>query len=152
MNRFPSLIVALALIAGLAQFLFTQCWAQDDKPLAEQVAAVKQAHAELEKWFYAELRAAKRDNQKVSDANKKHREGVRKHAAALQPLIEEIPTDPAAFDAALVLVGDVRYPLSDKQAQIVIDHHAANPEIGKLCFELRHREGEEWARKILETT
>jgi peroxiredoxin len=151
MNRFPSQIVALAVVSGVAQFLFTQCWAQDDKPLAEQVAAVKQAHAELEKWFYAELRAAMRDNKKVSDANKKYREGKLKHVAVLRPLIDENPTDPAAFDAALLLVGDMSYPLSDQQTQIVLDHHAANPEMGKLCFELRHREGEEWARKILVT-
>ena len=140
----------LAFVTSLALALPTWCPAEDGKPLADQVAAVKQSHAELEEWFYAELRAAKRDNQKVSDANKKYRAGKLKHVAALQPLIDENPTDSAAFEAALVLVGDMSYPLSDEQAQIVLDHHVAHPAMGKFCFDLQHREGEAWARRILE--
>lgn len=148
MNRL-SLLATLAVVTFAASF--PMCWAQGEKPLADQVAAIKQAHAELEKWFYAELRGARNDSPKVSAANKKYREEGRKHAAALQQIIDENPTDPGTFEAALVLVRDVRYPLNDKQAQSLIDHHAAHPKLGLLSFELRHREGEEWARRILES-
>jgi peroxiredoxin len=126
-------------------------WAQEQQTPAEVAAAIKRDHAALEKSFYQELVAARRDRQKVSDANATYREVVKKHASVLQVLIKDHPADPAALDAAITLVGDVRYPLGDEIAQIVLDHHIASETMGQLCFHLRSRGDEPWAVRILET-
>lgn len=143
-----------AVVVGLFILLLAhpvRSWAQEQQTPAERAAAIKRDHAALEKSFYRELVAARRDREKVSDANAKHREVVKKHATALQTLINDHPADPAALDAAITLVGDVRYPLGDELAQVVLDHHFASEKMGQLCFNLRSRGDEPWAVKILET-
>jgi len=46
-------------------------------------------------------------------------------------------------------VGDMRYPLDDSLTEIVLDHHLADADMGRLCFALRYRGGEAWAERIL---
>lgn len=143
----------LLLITALGLQYPTPCSAQEEqkeKSLADRVAAIKQEHVELEKWFDDALVAARKDQKKVEDANKKHFEKLRLQAAALEPLIKEHPAEPAAFAAVLVLVGDLHYFLDDQMTKIVLDHHLENPGIGQLCFDVRQRGTEDWPRRILE--
>jgi peroxiredoxin len=124
--------------------------AQEEHTPAERAAAIKRDHAALEKSFYQELVTVRRDREKVIDANAKYNEVAKKHATVLQTLIKDHPTDPAALDAAITLVGDVRYPLGDEIAQLVLDHHFASDKMGQLCFHLDSRGNEPWAVRILE--
>src|SRR5438128_1268437 len=110
--------------------------------LAERVAAIKKENQELEQWFREELRAANHDNEKVLKANREYQEANRKLAARLKTLIKENPGRPEAFDAVLVLIGQLRYYLDAEETRIVLDHHLANPEMGRLRFLLRYRAGE----------
>jgi len=143
----------LLLITSLGLQYPTPCSAQKEqkeKSLAEQVAAIKQEHAELEKWFHDTLVANRKDQKKISDANEKYFAKQREQAAALQTLIKKHPTEAAAFDGVLVLVGELSYFLDDEITKVVLDHHLENPGMGKLCFDARHRGGEDWVRWILE--
>jgi peroxiredoxin len=148
-TRRPHTLLLALCISLLAHPANT--WAQAEKTPVEKAAAIKRDHAALEESFYKELVAARRDNQKVREANAQYREAAAKNRSALQALIQEHPTDPAALDAAITLVGDVRYPLGDEIAQIVLDHHFASEKMGQLCFRLRSRGDESWAVRILET-
>lgn len=145
----PHMLFLALCISSLANPART--WAQPAPTPTQRAAAIKRDHAALEESFYKELVAARRDNQKVQDANAKYRDAAAKNRTALQALIKEHPTDPAALDAAITLVGDVRYPLGDEIAQIVLDHHFASEKMGQLCFCLRSRGDERWAVRILET-
>jgi peroxiredoxin len=140
----------LLFIPAMASQELTQCAAQGEKSLADRVAAIKQEHVELEKWFHDTLVADRKDQKKIQDANEKYFEKLRLQAAALQTLIKEHPADAAAFAAVLVLVGDLHYFLDDQMTKIVLDHHMENPRMGKLCFAARYRGGEDWVRRILE--
>jgi peroxiredoxin len=151
MNTFCPLARYLALVvASLAGPGF--CWAQTVPSPAERAAGIKRDQAALEKSFYAELVAAKKDKKKVQEANAQYREAAAKNASALQALIKDHPADPAALDAALTLVGDVRYPLGDEIVRLVLDHHFASDKMGQLCFHLHSRGDEPWAVRILETS
>jgi len=139
-------IFSLSLICG------TPAWTAADepgKPLVEQVAAISKENRELEQWFYAGLRAANRDRERISRANQDHSETVQKLAARLAPLIKENAPRPEAFDAVLVKVGEVRYPLDREETRIVLEHHLGSPKMGTLCFHLRSRGDEAWAKQIL---
>ncbi len=48
-----------------------------------------------------------------------------------------------------MLAGELRYPLDDELVQLVLEQHAADPKMGQLCFDLRYRETEAWAEKLL---
>jgi hypothetical protein len=71
MRRFKTrdLLLSLLFITSLALQQPTQCSAQKEKSLTDQVAAIKQEHVELEKWFHDTLVADRKDQKKVEDAN-----------------------------------------------------------------------------------
>lgn len=144
--RFHALL--LALVPLLAHSAI--CWAQVEQRPAERAATIKREHAALEKSFYEELVAARRDDKRVQEANERYREAAAKNATALKDLIKEHSADPAALDAAITLVGDVRHYLGDELAQIVLDNHFSSEKMGELCFHLDSRGNEPWAVKILE--
>jgi peroxiredoxin len=146
----PRESLLLLFATALALLQPAQCFAQKEKPLADQVAAIKQEHAELERWFHDTLVADRKDQKRILDANEKYSEKLRLQAAALQSLIKEHATDPAAFEGVLVLVGELNYFLDDQITKIVLDHHFENLGMGKLCFDARYRGGEDWVRRILE--
>ncbi|HWB08074.1 MAG TPA: redoxin domain-containing protein [Pirellulales bacterium] len=123
--------------------------AEPDPAVATRVRAIAQEHAQREQEFRAELQAARQDSQKVSDANSRYFADKQKRAEDLMYLITENAADPAAFEAVLVLVGEMNYFLDDSLTSIVLDHHLADPGVGRLCFALRYRGGEEWAARIL---
>jgi peroxiredoxin len=141
----------LLLLAATSLVLHspTRSLAQKEKSLADRVAAIKQEHVELEKWFHDTLVANRKDQKKVQDANDEYFKKMRSQAAALQSLIKEHPADDAAFEGVLVLVGELSYFLDDEITKIVLDHHLEKPEVGQLCFDARQRGGEDWVRRIL---
>jgi hypothetical protein len=65
-------------------------------------------------------------------------------------LIRAHGKDPAAFEGILVLV-DFWF-LEDDLVQLVLEHHLANPKMGKLCFAISFRANAEWVEKILKET
>src|SRR5262245_20218268 len=145
----------MRLVVGLAWVVLssvvTAALAAADEPLtlAQQVAAIAKQNEELEQWFRVELRAAKQDREKVLKANRDYSEKKREFADELKPLITEHAPKPEAFEAVLVLVGQVRYFLNDKEANLILEHHLAHPQMGELCFMLRSRGDEPWAKRII---
>ncbi|HEV7223119.1 MAG TPA: carboxypeptidase regulatory-like domain-containing protein [Pirellulales bacterium] len=126
--------------------------AKQKKPnpaLAERVAEIAKACADRESKFRQELREAKQDNAKVRDANVRYQADNREQAENVMHMISEHAADEEAFDAVLVLVGEMHYPLDDPLTAIVLDHHLADADMGRLCFALRYRGGEAWAETIL---
>jgi thiol-disulfide isomerase/thioredoxin len=126
--------------------------AKEKKPnalLGQRVGAIAQEHAERERTFYEDLKVAKNDDQKVSDLNRRYQAEKREQAEELMSLIAEHAADAEAFDAVLVLVGEMRYPLDDSFTAIVLEHHLTDADMGRLCFALRYRGGEAWAARIL---
>lgn len=124
--------------------------AKPDPAVAERVATIAKQHAQREIQFREELRAANHDNKKVRDANDRYFTDKQERAGDLMFVITEHVADPAAFDGVLLLVGDMGYYLDDSLTEIVLDHHLADPRMGRLCFELRQRV-EAWAARILKT-
>lgn len=137
------LIVPLLASSGL-------CRGQDAPSPAELVAAVKREHTALEKSYKDERRAAPQGEKDASDVEAKYREASAQHASALQELIKNYPSDPAALDAAMTLYGDVRYPVDHVLAKIILNRHFENEKLGDLCFLLRSHGDEPWAVRILE--
>ncbi len=123
--------------------------AESAKPLADRIAAVKRDYLEREKKFYDELRAAKRDEKKIREANDRNQAENREAADKIRAMIKEGGKDPAAFDGILVLVGTLRYFLEPEETELVLRHHLANPKMGQLCFDLRYRPNEAWSERIL---
>jgi thiol-disulfide isomerase/thioredoxin len=117
--------------------------------VAARVKTIAQQHAQREREFEAELQVVKHDNQKVKEANERYFADKRERADDLLFVITENATDPAAFEAVLLLVGEMHYFLDDSLTSIVLDHHLADSGMGRLCFALRSRAGEEWAARIL---
>jgi hypothetical protein len=120
--------------------------------VADQIAQIKKEHQERKKSFYENLRAAKDDQKKISDLNREYHEAVRKLADQLTALIKAHGKEPAAAAGLWVLVGELRYPLDDDLVKLLLQYHLADPDMGKLCFELRYRSTEAWAEKILAET
>ena len=92
-HRTPAILLVV-FISSLAHP--ARNWARAEQTPAEKAAAIKRDHAALEESFYKELVAARRDNQKVQDANAQYREAAAKNASALKSLINEHPADPGA--------------------------------------------------------
>src|SRR5262249_44259640 len=99
--------------------------AESAKPLADRIAAAKRDYLEREKKFYDDLRAAKDDMKKVREANDRHSAESREAADKLRAMVKEGGKDPAAFDGILVLVGTLRYFLTEEQTELVLRHHLA---------------------------
>ncbi|HEV3339603.1 MAG TPA: carboxypeptidase regulatory-like domain-containing protein [Pirellulales bacterium] len=123
--------------------------AKPDPALVARVKTIAQEYAQREREFEAELQVAKHDDQQVKDANERYFADKRKRAEDLMEVVTENATDPAAFEAVLVLVGEMHYFLNDSLTSIVLDHHLADSGMGRLCFALRSRGGEEWAARTL---
>jgi thiol-disulfide isomerase/thioredoxin len=117
--------------------------------VAARVKTIAQENAQREREFEAELRAVGQDDQKVKDANERYFADKQERAGDLMFVVTENPTEPAAFEAVLVLVCEMQYFLDDSLTSIVLDHHLADERLGRLCFALRYRGGEEWAARIL---
>ena len=141
-RRATTLLLIIGIGAAAAQD-------QTATPLAERVAALARQNEELEQSFRVELRAAKQDREKIIKANQDHQKAKHEIAENLKTLINENGARPEAFDAALILVGQVHYYLDDEQTRALLDHHLAHPAMGRLCFALRYRGDEDWAKRIL---
>lgn len=138
--------------AGKAKHPETPALVKHGKPdpvLAEHVAKIAQQNAQRETEFSAKLQVVKHDDQKVAEANRRYFEDKRERTEDLMYFIAEHAADPAAFDGVLLLVGEMHSFLDESLTEIVLDHHLADPDMGRLCFALRHRGGEEWAARIL---
>ncbi|HVX14213.1 MAG TPA: carboxypeptidase regulatory-like domain-containing protein [Pirellulales bacterium] len=120
-----------------------------DPAVAARVKKIAQENAQREQQFRADLRAAQHDQQKVQDANNRYFADKQARAEDLNFVISEHATDPAAFEAVLVLVCEMQYFLDDSQVSIVLNDHLEKPGMGRLCFALRYRGGEVWAARIL---
>jgi thiol-disulfide isomerase/thioredoxin len=152
MSRGCRVRLAVGLAAVMASSVVVAASAVADEPpstLAQQVAAIAKQNEELEQWFRTELRSAKQDHEKVLKANRDYQERKRAFADELKPLIKEHAARPEAFDAVLLLVGQVRYFLDNQEADLVLEHHLAHPKMGELCFLLRSRGDEPWAKRII---
>src|SRR5262249_49938731 len=68
----------------------------------------------------------------------------------LTALLKAHGKEPAAFEGILVLVGELRYYLDDELVRLVLKEHLADARMGRLCFDLRFRSTESWARQLLE--
>lgn len=123
--------------------------AEPAKPLAEQFADLKQAHEELNKKFMTELRAAARDQEKLSKANEANRVAAKKLVDDALALIRAHLDDPAVFDGVVLLVGPMGWPLPDDILKVVLEKHARHPKLGELCYQLWYRDRETWAERIL---
>jgi thiol-disulfide isomerase/thioredoxin len=135
-----------------AQEQSTPATKSDSAPaeMAERITAIKKTYKERESRFMEELRAAKRDMPKQSDANQRFRNDATKLVKELITLLKDHGNDPAAFDGILLLVGPMAYPLDDSLVAIVNKHHLSDPKMGQLCAELgESRGGETWAEEIL---
>src|ERR1051325_3616713 len=115
--------LSLLFASALALLQSPRCFAQKEKSLSDQIAAIKQEHAELEKWFHDTLVADRKDEKKIRDANTKYFEKLSVQAKALQSLIKGHPADKGTFDAILLLVGELNYFLDDEITQIVLERH-----------------------------
>src|SRR4051794_7324836 len=78
---------------------------------ADQVARMRSDFAALETQFHEELKVAKRDSQKIDEANRVYQEKWQKAAEDLKALIKDHPDDPAALDGLLLLTGEMRWTL-----------------------------------------
>src|SRR5262245_52596793 len=78
------------------------------EPLVEQIVAFRRQHQDRERKFCGELRAARHDDKKVSQANQEYQEFVRTHAGKLIALIKAHGKEPAVFERFLVLLGEYR--------------------------------------------
>ena len=124
--------------------------AKDAAPsVADQIAAIKKEHQELQKKFYADLSTFRKDNQKISDLNAEYSKAAQKQAEELMSLIRAHGKEPAAFEGILVLVGELTYYLEDDLVQLVLEHHLVDPKMGQFCFDIKYRSGEPWALKLL---
>ena len=120
------------------------------KSLTDRVATIKKVHQEREKKFYDDLRTFRDDNKKVGELNNEYHKFTRKQADELTALIKAHGKERAAFEGVLVLVGELRYPLDNELVQLVLKEHLADGGMGRLCFDLRFRSTESWARQLLE--
>src|SRR5262245_16323382 len=136
MRATPMLFLALCLLAA-------------EPSVSEQVARMASDFAALEKSFHDELVAAKRDDAKVSEANRVYQEKWRKAADEVQALVKRHPEDPAALDGILLLTGDMRWTLDDELSKLAL-RKKDDPRMGQLCFNLMYRGGEPWAESIVE--
>jgi hypothetical protein len=87
---------------------------------------------------------------KIGELNDEYEQFTDKQADELTALIKPHGKEPAAFEGILVLVGELRYPLDDELVQLTLKQHLTHAKIGSLCFELRFRSTESWARELLE--
>jgi thiol-disulfide isomerase/thioredoxin/protocatechuate 3,4-dioxygenase beta subunit len=117
--------------------------------LAKRIDAIAQQRAKREQAFEQELRAAKHDDRQVRDANARFWTDRRELAEDMMLLIAEHAAEAEAFDGVLVLVEEMHFPLDDSLTAIVLDHHLADPDMGRLCFTLRDYGGEAWAETVL---
>lgn len=125
--------------------------AQEDaaSSVSAEIATIANEHQALENRFHEELRAAKRDNEKVRKANDDYYKSAAEMSKRLKALLKQHSQQPAFFDGVLVLVGQMRHPLDDEVTREVLDNHLSNPQMGKLTAHLRYRGGEDWAERIL---
>jgi thiol-disulfide isomerase/thioredoxin len=120
-----------------------------DAPVADQVAKMTSDFAALEKSFHEELVAAKRDDAKITEANRVYQQKWREAADTVTALVRKHPDDPAALDGILLLTGDMRWTLDAELTQLAL-RRKADPRMGRLCFNLKYRGDEPWAISIVE--
>lgn len=126
-------------------FLLAMCLLVADPSVSEPVAQMKSDFAALEKWFDEQLRAAKHDDKKVTEANDVYREKWHKAAEAAIALIKRHPDDPV--DGILLLTGDMRWTLDAELTKLAIQNKT-DSRMGQLCFNVLYRGGEPWAESI----
>ncbi len=129
--------------------LLAICLLVAEPPVSEQVARMASDFAAMEKSFHEELVAAKRDDAKVTEANRVYREKWQAAAEEVQKVVKRHPEDPAALDGILLLTGDMRWTLDDELTRLALKQKA-DPRMGRLCFNLMYRGGEPWAESIVE--
>jgi thiol-disulfide isomerase/thioredoxin len=137
-----SVAAYLVVAAGLPSL------ARAEPSLTEQLATIAKENEATEKKFREELIAANHDNGKVSQANRDRNDAVRDQAQRLKAVMKAHPDEPAVLTGAILMVGKLRYYLDDEQTKIVLNH-ITDPKVGELCFVVRSRAGENWARQIL---
>ena len=121
-----------------------------DPEVAGRIGKIAEQHAQREAQFRAELQAANDDDQKVREANERYSADKRERADDLMYLITEHAADPAAFDGVLLFVEKMGgYFLDEVLTEIVLDHHLADAQMGRLCFALRPSGSDGWAARIL---
>lgn len=121
-----------------------------DPLVSDQIARMANDFAALEESFHEELVAAKRDQEKIIEANRVHQEQWQKAAEEVKALVKRHPDDPAALDGILLLTGDMRWTLDDELLGLALKKKD-DPRMGQLCFNLMYRGGEPWAESIVET-
>jgi thiol-disulfide isomerase/thioredoxin len=128
--------------------LASVAWAQAS--VEEQIAAITKENEEQEKRFHDELVEARRDFEKISKANKDHREVVKDQESRLKAIIKANGENPAVVEGLITYADSLRYPFDDELARIAL-RHRDDPSMGRLCFAIRYRyrAGEQWAKQIL---
>lgn len=122
---------------------------EPDPAVAKRVTAMARLYADRELQLGVDVQVAQYDKQKNREVHDRYFAAKRELAGDLMYLIAEHPTDPAALDGVLLLVGEMNWPLDDSLTEIVLDYHLADAGMGRLCFALRSRGGEAWAERIL---
>jgi AhpC/TSA family len=120
--------------------------------VADQIDQIKKEYHEREKSIYERLRAAKDDQKKIVELNQESHEAVVKLARQLTAVIKAHGKEPVAATGIWVLVGELHYALDDDLVKLLLEHHLCNPDMGKICFELRSWSTQAWAEKILAET
>ncbi|HVU89986.1 MAG TPA: TlpA disulfide reductase family protein [Pirellulales bacterium] len=118
-------------------------------PLAEEIKAISQAHADRHTRFMDELHEAKQDREKVTKSNETFRADVKALDDRLVVLLAANQDAPEFLDGILVMVGELRYPIHQKLLPTVMEKHLQDPRMAKLCPHLEYRTREPWAEKIL---
>lgn len=129
-----------AVAVGLATVV---AWAADDKPKpADRLAAVKKEATDAEESLYKEYDKLKDDKEAAKKANelfKAHEEGQAKRFAEALEIAKVDPKADVAFDALewLLLQPQTYFKPAGKEAmQLVGEHHASSPKVGKIVVML----------------
>jgi thiol-disulfide isomerase/thioredoxin len=121
-----------------------------DTTVSEQISKMRSDFAAVEKSFYEELQAAKRDMSKVQKANQDYNVKWKKAAEDVAALVKAHPDDPAALDGIILMTGDMRWTLDPELTAIALKNRD-DKRMGTLCFNLTYRGEEPWALAIVKT-
>ena len=120
-----------------------------DSSLADRFGEMRRSFAAREQQFYAGLKAAGHDAQKVSDLNKDFQRNWFKTIEEAKALVAAHGDDPAVFDGLLLIVGPLRSYLNEDLISIATRYAVLDPRAGEFAFSLRYRGSEDYAETIL---
>ncbi|MBX9792524.1 MAG: TlpA family protein disulfide reductase [Pirellulales bacterium] len=152
---FARTFVAALLVTALVSQAHAELFADDDKPattenFSDEIARTVSAFKACERRFYADLRRAGQDKEKVAQLNDDYNRDSGAIVAAFIASLEAHRADPAFLDGMVALVVDLSYPPPTELLEIVKRQYIASPKLARICPELGGRGDEQWSRELLE--